>query len=142
MAKIVLENGVVIEGTVEELAQMADKFGAKHPEDEGIEIYEKVGAEHRTDEEVAQAKAEYERKQAEQKWAKIGRKPNEFKKGDIVRVIDSPGALPIGTIFEVQRLDALGCVVDHVGYHYFPIHNRIELITPVESRFDTAEDAE
>lgn len=71
-----------------------------------------------TDEEVADAK----RKQAEnveaEKWAKIGRKPNQLKVGDIV--LRSPGyydvvANPFGNL----RLET-----------------GEELITPVEARFD------
>lgn len=82
-----------------------------------------------TDEEVAEA-------MATEKWTKLGRKPNEFKKGDIVRVIDSPSAQPNGTIFEVERVNIDGDVFDGLDYVYFADKNRVELIAPVESRVD------
>lgn len=95
-----------------------------------------------TDEEVAQAKAEYERKQAEQKWAKIGRKPGEFKKGDIVRVIDASfSGHENGDISEIIKYDEIKIMYevkkmrDTVvgGWLY---SDAIELIAPVESRVD------
>lgn len=75
----------------------------------------------------------------EVKFAKLGRKPGEFKKGDIVRVTDSPAALPVGTIFEVERVDKYdGSVYDSSPrqYVYMLPEEQLELITPVESRVD------
>jgi hypothetical protein len=77
------------------------------------------------------------------KWAKIGRKPAEFKKGDIVRVINSSGSS--------QRDGNIGEIADiHSAYYRvnslditrgnFLHKDQIELITPVEQRFDLAED--
>lgn len=92
-----------------------------------------------TDEEVAQAKVEAERKQVEAKWAEIGRKPNEYKKGDIVRVTGKVGGHDVGTLGELvsgshfvfpQKFGVLanGNTKSHTSC--------FELITPVEARFD------
>ncbi|CAM3633640.1 hypothetical protein [Mesobacillus zeae] len=90
-----------------------------------------------TDEEVAEAKAKLE----SEKWAKIGRKPNEFKVGDIVRVLDgSDSWLSDGDIGEIAQIDT-----DDVPYRVKTAEvtdsnwlcvEGIELITPVEARFD------
>jgi hypothetical protein len=88
-----------------------------------------------TDEEVAQAKAEYERKQAEQKWAKIGRKPGEFKKGDIVRVVECTGAHEIGEIVELAE-DGASEYLGNDGVVLVGEPEWFELIAPVESRVD------
>src|SRR5690606_15090443 len=85
-----------------------------------------------TDEEVAQAKAEHERKQAEQKWAKIGRKPGEFKKGDIVRVIKCTGAHEIVELVE----DGAEMYRDGEGLKFAGEPEWFELVAPVESRVD------
>ncbi|MEH6941640.1 hypothetical protein [Bacillus sp. JJ722] len=80
-----------------------------------------------------------EEAELEAKWAKIGRKPNEFKKGDIVRVNASYGGHEVGTVgelvsgehFPIKRefgVKANGIVRDHTS--------DVELITPVEARFD------
>jgi hypothetical protein len=88
-----------------------------------------------SDEEVAQAKAECERKQAEQKWAKIGRKPGEFKKGDIVRVIECTGAHEIGEIVELAE-DGANEYLGKDGFAFVGEPEWFELIAPVESRVD------
>jgi hypothetical protein len=90
-----------------------------------------------TDEEVAQAKAE-------QKWAKIGRKPGEFKKGDVVRVVNSNTSSLIGTLAEVDYVDVkLGmlCAKRRPSsllrlVEYYHGFDDVELIAPVESRVD------
>lgn len=85
-----------------------------------------------TDEEVAEAKAEA-------KWASIGRKPNEFKKGDIVR-LDCCTDVYFGEV----REDCEGSQVKFCHLHDKKYGNTTEnvknitLITPVESRFDHA----
>ncbi|SLC06946.1 Uncharacterised protein [Mycobacteroides abscessus subsp. massiliense] len=84
-----------------------------------------------TEEEVA----EIERKQAEEaKWAKIGRKVGEYKKGDIARVVDNKcaGRVANGDIIEVLKQASGGSVVDTVHGYFL----KVELITPVEARFD------
>ncbi|MEY8188616.1 hypothetical protein AB4X15_02935 [Peribacillus simplex] len=79
----------------------------------------------------------------EVKFAKIGRKPNEFKKGDIVRVADNyklGSARKAGDIDEIKKgPDSggwmhVGDEVDGIGA-WIP-QEYIELITPVEARFD------
>jgi hypothetical protein len=92
-----------------------------------------------TDEEVAQAKAEQALKELEAKWAKIGRKPNEFKKGDIVRYIGG-GSLK-GELVEVYEVvsDIKTKVKWASKYGICTELNKdIELIAPVEYRFDEA----
>jgi hypothetical protein len=90
-----------------------------------------------TAEEVAQVKEEI-------RWAKIGRKPGEFKKGDIVRVIEYDGFLynghEYGLIGEVEYDETIndpkvdgGVSVVINGRSLF---NYVELICPVEHRFD------
>jgi hypothetical protein len=96
MAKITLENGMVIEGTIEEFKQM----GVKFPVEE-----------------------------------KIGRKPNEFKKGDIVRVKNPCGSpLKEGDLVEVAFESKIkySVMVTDEGWAV----SVSELITPVEARFD------
>lgn len=92
-----------------------------------------------TDEEVAQAKAELERKKADEaeraKWAKIGRKPNEFKKGDIVRLLEGTGANEEGEIVEIAE-DGGRSYIDECGDTYGSMTGWFELIAPVESRVD------
>ncbi|EGI2114757.1 hypothetical protein FH832_002820 [Listeria monocytogenes] len=96
-----------------------------------------------TEEDVSAFKAKEAQRKLEAKWAKIGRKPNEFKSGDIVRVVDSPAAHPEGSLVEVQTvstnasLTANGYLADFarsitLGYAL----DDVELITPVEARFD------
>lgn len=72
------------------------------------------------------------------RWAKIGRKPGEFKKGDIVRVIDDCGGyVKEGTITEVAYVDSDGdiTVLDENNDDWYV---EAELIVPVEQRFDFA----
>jgi transcription antitermination factor NusG len=81
-----------------------------------------------TAEELAQTKAE-------QKWAKIGRKPGEFKKGDIVRVVECTGAHEIGEIVELAE-DGASEYLGNDGVVYVGEPEQFELIAPVESRVD------
>lgn len=105
-------------------------------------IYEIVRA---TDEEVAEAKRQLERKEVEEKWAKIGRKHGEFKIGDIVRVINAEDSGHINGVISEILGDA--CYTGNLlmfnvrvtrpsntgGWLYA---EDMELITPVEARFD------
>lgn len=79
------------------------------------------------------------------KWAAIGRRVGEFKKGDIVRVVDKGGSnLQVGEIGELGnrcgnafkvngRLKTVNWVGGEEGGNF-------ELICPVEHRFDLKED--
>ncbi|MDQ0174435.1 hypothetical protein [Bacillus chungangensis] len=69
------------------------------------------------------------------RWAAVSRRPNEYKKGDIVRVIESPNALPVGTIFEVKAIGN-DYVRDYRGNVYVIRRKRVELVAPVEQRVD------
>lgn len=94
-----------------------------------------------TDEEVAAVKAEDERKAIEVKWAAIGRKPNEFKKGDIAKLVISDGSIYFGEITEVQTGDTVRFKHLHAIKYRTTTESikKLTLITPVEQRFDLAE---
>jgi hypothetical protein len=101
------------------------KYGTEIENEDGIVGFGKVG-EHivpATDEEI--------------RWAKIDRKPGEFKNGDIVRVKGSNAGLPIGTIGEIIGIDNDGDldVSNGVNSRYHGTY-QVELICPVEHRFD------
>jgi hypothetical protein len=81
-----------------------------------------------TADELAQAKAE-------QKWVKIGRKPGEFKKGDIVRVVEYTGAHEIGEIVELAE-DGANEYLGNDGAVLVGEPEWFELVAPVESRVD------
>ncbi len=74
----------------------------------------------------------------EAKFAKIGRKVDEYKDGDIVRVVIKSGNVPVGTIGEVGDLDKDSFRVNTEVHSIINWSNpkRAELITPVERRFD------
>lgn len=95
-----------------------------------------------TDEEVAEAKAQAEQAAVEAKWAKIGRKPGEFKKGDIVRVVNGEGSTvkegEIGEVGEMMGCGLFRVNTAHASQGNYQRVKDIELITPVESRFDRA----
>lgn len=79
---------------------------------------------------------EYEILSAEEaKWAKIGRKVNEFKKGDVVKVIKDIGGLPVGTMFTVTSVS--GDIISDDSRYRFSYRGgyHAELVAPVESLF-------
>ncbi|WP_207119817.1 hypothetical protein [Bacillus velezensis] len=77
--------------------------------------------------------AEIERQQAEEaKWAKIGRKVGEYKKGDVVQFKDDYVA--IGVVEDVGT-SRLGVRMPDEAYQG-PYKNDVTLVTPVEARFD------
>lgn len=101
---------------------------------------EKVSAE---EIEAARKKAEEDAKQAAEtaKWAAIGRKPGEFKAGDVVRVIKSCGIADtkVGDITAVKELHSGGIALEQLnsaGSNAWIYAEEIELVTPAESRFD------
>lgn len=91
-----------------------------------------------TDEEVADAKKKQAEAKAELRWKAIGRKPNEFKQGDIVRITRYQSAAKEG---ELVELTYAGGVVTYGG-GYGADRDAIELVTPVEQRFDLGGDNE
>lgn len=114
-----------------------------------LEPLTKEEAEHitREAEEEKKAKAEREKKEAERlKWVAIGREVNQFKKGDVVRVIKLDGGVCFGhshgVIGEVvadatpRGLKEGNPLVKHEGSK-IELHCNCELIVPVEQRFDT-----
>jgi hypothetical protein len=100
---------------------------------------------HKDSSEVGQTYAvepKYFRKATEEelvgaRWVKIGRKPNEFKKGDIVRVIrNNPYGAEVerGFVGEITSYDTNNSF--NVGGNGWMCSSSVELITPVEARFD------
>jgi hypothetical protein len=88
-----------------------------------------------TDEEVAEAKRKLAGKENAEKWAAIGRKPGEFKKGDIVRVLPAKrghvqGHAP-GTIGVVAVADGTARPLIEANDNRY--YDWIELVAPVES---------
>lgn len=76
---------------------------------------------------------EVEKAREEARWAKIGRKPGEFKQGDIVRLLEHSGAHKKGTLVEVH--DKGTYKADGIWRGKFDWY---ELVVPVEHRFDIA----
>lgn len=96
-----------------------------------------------TEEEVAKAKAELAERAEAERWAKIGRKPNEFKKGDIVQSKEFPSE--VGTVGEINgKFRDIRYYVNFGEKGYGICTEKpenIELITPVEARFDKEADS-
>jgi hypothetical protein len=90
-----------------------------------------------TDEEVAQARQEAEERA---KWQRIGRKVGELREGDIVRVKNALGAgvISVGDIVTVAETDGTNSPLVYTkgGDTQYAT---VELVCPVESRFDNAE---
>lgn len=86
-----------------------------------------------TDKEVKQAKRDA-------KFVKIGRKPSEFKKGDIIRIATYQNGHVEGSVVEVVRVENSELKVkgdSKIGLtEYFASADCVELIAPVESRID------
>ncbi|WP_336638427.1 hypothetical protein [Lysinibacillus fusiformis] len=70
-----------------------------------------------------------------EKWAKIGRKPNEFKKGDIAEVVEYNSGHKVGTIVEITHLADRGgdFRAKALGSTFYYKPQRLKLIAPVES---------
>lgn len=96
-----------------------------------------------TDAEVAAAKAEIERKEAEAavtaKWSAIGRNVNEFKTGDIVIAQRSVGSdeFIYGEVEDARQNTEkrLGLRTPN-GSYFATYSDGAKLVTPVEQRFD------
>lgn len=75
----------------------------------------------------------------EAKWAKIGRKPNEFKKGDVVRVLGVCSGHEIaGQLGEIVIADVTDQPPVRAVYNdeLIELWTRVELVAPVESLFN------
>jgi hypothetical protein len=139
-------------GSIVELISCADSDG-----DYQIELLDKTDYDYAkatslqklTDEEVTAAKKEIEAKESqrelEEKWLKIGRKVDEYKKGDIVRVLEDDAngsnhkAGDIGEITtdEDEFTDrAFRVDTPRIDYVNWVRPKDVKLITPVEARFD------
>jgi hypothetical protein len=81
-----------------------------------------------TDEVVAEAKAKLAQKELAEKWAKIGREPNEFKEGDFVKYKKCFAEVTRVGIYDIS-IEAPNGII--------PIaFESATLVTPVEARFD------
>ncbi|QNH48708.1 MULTISPECIES: hypothetical protein [unclassified Bacillus (in: firmicutes)] len=85
-----------------------------------------------TEDEVAAAKEAEAKRSIEAKWAKIGRKVDEYMKGDVVHFKDDYVA--IGVVEDVGA-DLLGVRMPDEAYQS-PYKKNVTLIIPVEARFD------
>ncbi|KXY30081.1 hypothetical protein AT268_17390 [Bacillus cereus] len=102
-----------------------------------LEPLTKEETEHITRETEEEKKAKAER----EKWAAIGRKVGEIKDGDVVKVTDNTNGshLNKGDIGEVSQSGGRTFRVntpDCTDVNWF-VPGRVELIVPVEQRFDT-----
>jgi hypothetical protein len=90
-----------------------------------------------TDGEITEAKAKAALENLEEKWAKIGRKHNEFRKGDIVRGerFDDITVKFIGEVEDEPIGEYIGVRGGDNRYHAVRIVEAT-LITPVEARVD------
>jgi hypothetical protein len=86
-----------------------------------------------TEEEFAQFKAEAEHKREEIRWAKIGRKTGEFKKGDLVRYKKG-----MTEVIKVSDDSVTIAQLDHKGKPLSVDKPALTLLAPVEQRFDLA----
>ncbi|MED2615456.1 hypothetical protein COF41_25760 [Bacillus toyonensis] len=99
-----------------------------------LEPLTKEEAEHIAREAEEEKKAKAERA----KWATIGRKVGEIKKGDIVRTTSHCGSVnPVGTV-GVAHKDGTVCSCSTLALKGDTSNwSSVELIVPVEQRFDT-----
>jgi hypothetical protein len=144
-------NGIIVSLTKSWGNEEPDRFNVKPIADSPMASCSTKNLVKATDEEVAEAKRqqaeELERKELERKWAKIGRKPNEFKKGDIVRgerATSPTNETAVGEIEDVgSEHERCHGVRTFINEKYFAVlKDTAELVTPVEHRFDIGGDAE
>ncbi|MDA2639033.1 hypothetical protein PDQ79_32040 [Bacillus cereus] len=118
-----------------------DKPDAEWVHRKDLEPLTKEEAEHiaREAEEEKKAKAEREEKEAVRlKWAAIGREVGKIKKGDIVRTTSCDGSVnPVGTIGVAREDSTVGSCSTIALNGDSANWSRVELIVPVEQRFDT-----
>ncbi|ARC72409.1 hypothetical protein [Bacillus licheniformis] len=94
-----------------------------------------------TDEEVAEAKRKQAKEEERKRWAAIGREVGEYKVGDVV-AYDAQRWFRNSGIGEVIGFGATGNpeveAIDYEGHRmsYFLKSEHLNLVTPVESRFD------
>ena len=118
----------IIEGSIVEVTQEADCEGYYR-----IDLIDGSGFDYAKTE----ALEKIELSEADLVFIENGREPGEYKKGDIARVIKSPFALPVGTIFEVSDVHE-GDVYDSSPqrFVYMTPEKQLEPITFVEKRAD------
>jgi ribosomal protein L21E len=91
-----------------------------------------------TDEEVAEALEAKRKREEAEKWAAIGRKPGEFKVGDIVKITKYQHGHITGSYVEVVKIRG-NKAIDVRGPHYRSLEtfgadvDCVELVAPVES---------
>lgn len=100
---------------------------------ERVEIADKDGLEgYAKPEQLEKVNAE------EEKWAAIGRKVNEYKRGDIVEITKYQRGAALGTRVEIKNADTN--IVTYDGGYVANLY-AIKLVVPVEQRFDIGEKA-
>lgn len=105
-----------------------------------VEEFEKLSAS--SAEQIIAEQAEKEaRRKEDAKWVAIGRKPNEFKKGDIVITHDRHNGLKdvIGEIAMDEVSDRPLVKARNDRGRTTSLYSHSSLITPVEARFDNAD---
>jgi hypothetical protein len=125
--------GDISEGTIVKITCDADSDGEHR-----IDLPNGSDYDYAKPEALEKASAEdFAKKKETAKWAEIGRKPGEYKEGDIVRVIGE-GSHIKGTIGVVVVAD--GTKIPKVEAIYegelTDLWSLVELVTPVERRFD------
>ncbi|AZU61031.1 hypothetical protein [Neobacillus mesonae] len=136
-----LNTGDIVELLIDNDPGGTQPYKAKQLTDEHTAYFEVSQLVRATDEEVAEAKRKLAEKVETEKWAKIGRKPNEFKKGDIVRIKYDEAyqsyhkAGDIGEI-TTEPCDTFRVKTPRIDSVNWVRPSDIELIAPVEIRFN------
>lgn len=136
--------GKVVEGYGGPQELRVDKLDGSDHDYFVADQLEKVSAEEAAKieaKQAEQARKESERIAETRRWASINRKPNEFKKGDVVRVkrvssLALSSDLQDGEIGEVgESSEEIFRVVGRLARVNWVSKEDVELITPVEARF-------
>jgi hypothetical protein len=126
-----LEIGDLVEITHEDAGGF--DYNARRVLDGRTEVFQADELRRATDEEVAEAQRKLAEKENAEKWAAIGRKPGEFKVGDVAR----PHSMPELGLAEVVEIDGDYIRVkyaDETGYGTCRDHKTFHtLVAPVES---------
>lgn len=133
-AKIIGTFWTVNSGTIGDIVEILD-IGGDRPGSYGIKFV-KDGVEKRSLAKhlVRATESEVEAAKNEAKWAAIGRKVNEYKRGDFVTGEDREDGVVSGSVEDLGS-GLLG-VRATSGSYYAVVRSTAKLIVPVEQRFD------
>ena len=134
MVKITFADGSMLEGTIDELKRIGVEFTKEvddvnwgYPQPETLS---EIAL--RTLKEVEEAaRRKQAEKELEAKWAKIGRKPNEYKKGDAVQYKKC-----FTKVLGMKRGKVEIKQGNNVGKTMLVDAKDLTLVFPVEARFD------